>query len=65
MTRARRTNHPDDRSATRVAFLRALTRRVAANRDGQVTLPIGRVDVAELERVLRAIERERQRRRQA
>jgi hypothetical protein len=59
----RRTNQPNnERSAIRAAFLSALTRRVARNLAGRVVLPIGPVDVTELEKVLHAIERERRRR---
>ncbi len=59
MTSARRIDQPDDQSALRDAFLRALRRRVVANPVGKIVLPTGRTDAGEVARVLRALERVR------
>jgi hypothetical protein len=44
-------------SAMAAAFMQALTRRVERDLSGQVTLPTGRVDAADVDRVLKAINR--------
>jgi hypothetical protein len=41
------------------AFLKGLHRRVERDHAGQVTLPVGKVDVAEIAQVLHALDRVR------
>jgi hypothetical protein len=60
MTSARRIDQPDERSAMCSAFLDALARRVGINPSGQVVLPTGAADGAEISKVLRALDRVRQ-----
>jgi hypothetical protein len=43
--------------AMRDALLRALDRRVAVRPTGRVVLPTGRIDAADIAKVLRAIDR--------
>jgi hypothetical protein len=47
----------------RVALLEALRRRVGRNSTGRITLPTGPAKVAEIARVLAALDRARQQRR--
>jgi hypothetical protein len=47
----------DDQSPLRTAFVRALKRRTETRPTGTIVLPTGRAAVAEVAKVLRAIER--------
>jgi hypothetical protein len=55
---ARRSTNPD-RSPMKAAFLLALRDRVARDQDGEIVLPTGVAGVAEIGRVLGAIDRSR------
>jgi len=55
MTR-RRATHPDQ-SAMGAALMRALASRVAKDPAGQIVLPVGVVDAADVGRVLEALDR--------
>jgi hypothetical protein len=64
MNRARRNNQPDEGSAMRDAYMRALKRRVDTGgrercSSGTVMLPTGTADIAEIAKVLTAIKRAR------
>jgi hypothetical protein len=59
VTSARRIDQPDDQSALRDAFLRALRRRVDSCASGTIVLPTGHSDAGEVARVLQALERAR------
>lgn len=56
---ATRLNQLDKSSVMRSALLDALQRRVDVNPAGEVVLPTGTVDVDEVSKVLRALERAR------